>query len=66
LQILEAFHHPYFNIGNSQIQQEMFEEMERWIGSFGPEESGRIINALTKVSALQIRTAAVLELTFTM
>ncbi|GJE86244.1 heterokaryon incompatibility protein Het-C domain-containing protein [Phanerochaete sordida] len=48
--ILEAFHHPYFNVGRSRIQQEMFEEMERWIGSLGPEESERIVAALSKES----------------
>ena len=46
---MEAFHHPYFNVGRSRIQQEMFEEMERWIGSMDPEEADRVIQALTKV-----------------
>ena len=46
---MEAFHHPYFNVGRSRIQQEMFEEMERWIGSMDPEEAERVIQALTKV-----------------
>ncbi|EKM61451.1 uncharacterized protein PHACADRAFT_248072 [Phanerochaete carnosa HHB-10118-sp] len=48
--ILEAFHHPYFNVGRSRIQQEMFEEMERWIGALEPDESERILEALSKES----------------
>ncbi|KAL4251519.1 von Willebrand factor A domain-containing protein 7 [Abortiporus biennis] len=49
-QILEAFHHPYYATGRSRIQQEMFEEMEKWIGALGPEESQQILQALTKDS----------------
>ncbi|THH02345.1 hypothetical protein EW026_g505 [Hermanssonia centrifuga] len=49
-QILEAFHHPYFNTGRSRIQQEMFEEMEKWIGGLGPDVAENIIEALTKQS----------------
>ena len=48
-EILEAFHHPYYHVGRSRIQQEMFEEMEKWIGGLGPEEAERIIECLTKV-----------------
>ncbi|KAJ4002175.1 Het-C-domain-containing protein [Lentinula boryana] len=49
-QILEAFHHPYFANEQSSIQHEMFEEMERWIGSLGPDEASQTIQALTKES----------------
>ncbi|CAL1694230.1 unnamed protein product [Somion occarium] len=49
-QILEAFHHPYHATGQSRIQQQMFEEMEKWIGALGPEEAERTLQALTKES----------------
>ncbi|KAJ3750923.1 Het-C-domain-containing protein [Lentinula detonsa] len=49
-QILEAFHHPYFANEQYSIQHKMFEEMERWIGSLGPDEASQTIQALTKES----------------
>ncbi|KAJ4485648.1 Het-C-domain-containing protein [Lentinula aciculospora] len=49
-QILEAFHHPYFADGRSSIQNEMFEEIKRWIGNLGPDEASETIQALTKDS----------------
>jgi hypothetical protein len=36
-QIMEAFHHPYYATGNSQIQNEMAEELSRWFGGLGSE-----------------------------
>ncbi|KAJ3526869.1 hypothetical protein NM688_g8205 [Phlebia brevispora] len=48
--ILEAFHHPYFNIGRSSIQHAMLEEMEKWLGAHGSEEIEQIVGALTKES----------------
>ncbi|KAF9015756.1 heterokaryon incompatibility protein Het-C-domain-containing protein [Cyathus striatus] len=48
--ILEAFHHPYYATGNSQIQHQMFEEMEKWLGGLGPDEAEQVIHALTKES----------------
>ncbi|KAJ3509499.1 hypothetical protein NLJ89_g5198 [Agrocybe chaxingu] len=47
--ILEAFHHPYFATGRSEIQNKMFNEMQKWIGGFGGEVD-EIIQALTKES----------------
>jgi len=49
-QILEAFHHPYYASGNSQIQSEMFDTMDKWIGGLGQTESRAIIQQLTKES----------------
>ncbi|KAI3622000.1 heterokaryon incompatibility protein het-c [Moniliophthora roreri] len=49
-QVLEAFHHPYYATGNSQIQHQMFEEMQKWFGGLGPDEDERTIQALTKES----------------
>ncbi|KAI0348153.1 Het-C-domain-containing protein [Trametopsis cervina] len=49
-QILEAFHHPYFNVGRSRIQQEMFQEMENWFRSLDSEEVEQTLQALTKES----------------
>ncbi|KAI0692980.1 heterokaryon incompatibility protein Het-C-domain-containing protein [Cytidiella melzeri] len=49
-QILEAFHHPYYNVGRSRIQQEMFNEFERWFQGLDQEEAARTLQALTKES----------------
>ncbi|KAF8899167.1 heterokaryon incompatibility protein Het-C-domain-containing protein [Infundibulicybe gibba] len=49
-QILEAFHHPYYANGRSEIQRQMFDHMERWIGGLGPEVARETIQALTKDS----------------
>ena len=63
MQILEAFHHPYFNTGRSRIQEEMFEEMKRWISSMEQEESERIIESLTKVpTSVRLRAATAADL----
>ncbi|THH19681.1 hypothetical protein EW146_g1532 [Bondarzewia mesenterica] len=48
-QILEAFHHPYYSTGNSQIQHAMFDAMDQWIGGQGSEKE-QILEALTKES----------------
>ncbi|KDR85638.1 hypothetical protein GALMADRAFT_218734 [Galerina marginata CBS 339.88] len=48
-QILEAFHHPYYATGRSEIQRKMFDHMQRWIGGLG-SESQQVIQALTKES----------------
>jgi hypothetical protein len=48
-QILEAFHHPYYATGNSQIQHQMFEHMEQWLDGLGPDEASEVIQRLTKV-----------------
>jgi len=47
--ILESFHHPYFNVGRSEIQNAMMDEMQRWFGGLGGDE-GQILAALTKDS----------------
>ncbi|KAF8665446.1 hypothetical protein AX16_000464 [Volvariella volvacea WC 439] len=49
-QVLEAFHHPYYASGRSQVQNEMFQHMENWIQGLGPEEGERTIQALSKES----------------
>ncbi|KAG6874423.1 hypothetical protein C0995_015159 [Termitomyces sp. Mi166 len=49
-QILEAFHHPYYADGRSEIQHKMFDFMDRWIGGLGHEEAAEIIQRLTKDS----------------
>ncbi|KAF8921834.1 heterokaryon incompatibility protein Het-C-domain-containing protein [Mucidula mucida] len=48
-QALEAFHHPYYASGRSEIQRQMFDEMEKWIGGLG-EEASDIVSKLTKQS----------------
>jgi len=52
VQILEAFHHPYYNNGRSRIQNEMYQEMEKWLRGLEGGVSGQIIQALTKVEVL--------------
>ncbi|KAF8273017.1 Het-C-domain-containing protein [Lactarius quietus] len=47
-QVLEAFHHPYFNTGRSNIQNEMFRALERWVNDL--EDREQTIEALTKES----------------
>ena len=51
-QILEAFHHPYYNTGRSRIQQDMFNEMERWFRDLDQEEAENILQGLTSVRYL--------------
>ncbi|KAH8120007.1 Het-C-domain-containing protein [Phellopilus nigrolimitatus] len=48
--ILEAFHHPYYATGDSQIQNSMMDQMQRWIGGLGEDERRQTIEALTKES----------------
>ncbi|KAK1218701.1 hypothetical protein PQX77_018600 [Marasmius sp. AFHP31] len=48
--VLEAFHHPYYADGNSRIQHEMFEELQKWFGALGPDVGEQTIQALTKDS----------------
>ncbi|EKM84003.1 hypothetical protein AGABI1DRAFT_110607 [Agaricus bisporus var. burnettii JB137-S8] len=48
--ILEAFHHPYYATGSSQIQNKMFEHMEMWFGGLGSEVASQVIQRLTKES----------------
>jgi len=45
---LEAFHHPYYATGRSEIQNKMFDTMQKWIGGMG-SEANEIIESLTKV-----------------
>ncbi|EIN14403.1 Het-C-domain-containing protein [Punctularia strigosozonata HHB-11173 SS5] len=47
-EILEAFHHPYYNIGNSRIQHDMFQTFDKWFGSLGSEDSAKVLDGLTK------------------
>jgi len=49
-QILEAFHHPYYATGRSNIQNKMFAHMEKWISGLGSQEGQQTIQALTKES----------------
>ncbi|KAJ3571563.1 hypothetical protein NP233_g3672 [Leucocoprinus birnbaumii] len=48
--ILEAFHHPYYADGRSQIQHRMFEQMEQWLGGLGSDEAQQVLERLTKES----------------
>ena len=48
--MLEAFHHPYFNVGRSSIQDEMFRAMGHWVNDL--EDREHVIGALTKVSGV--------------
>jgi len=48
-QVMEAFHHPYYASGNSQIQNEMAEELSRWFSGLGSEGQD-ILGLLTKES----------------
>jgi hypothetical protein len=50
--ILEAFHHPYYNVGRSQIQNVMFETMERWFNDMSDEEREVTLESLTKVISI--------------
>ncbi|KAF8079060.1 Het-C-domain-containing protein [Lyophyllum atratum] len=49
-QILEAFHHPYYADGRSNIQRQMFDHMNQWIGGLGHQGAQEIIQRLTKDS----------------
>ncbi|KAK7058610.1 hypothetical protein VNI00_002246 [Paramarasmius palmivorus] len=47
--VLEAFHHPFYNVGNSEVQNQMFAEMERWLNENMEAGAGDvIIEALSK------------------
>lgn len=46
--ILEAFHHPYYATGHSEIQHQMFNHIDEWIGGMGHEGAQGIIQRLTK------------------
>uniref|UniRef100_A0A0W0FRN0 Heterokaryon incompatibility Het-C n=1 Tax=Moniliophthora roreri TaxID=221103 RepID=A0A0W0FRN0_MONRR len=47
--VLEAFHHPYYSTGNSQVQDQMFAEMEKWLNENAEAGVAEvIIEALSK------------------
>ncbi|KIY50666.1 heterokaryon incompatibility Het-C, partial [Fistulina hepatica ATCC 64428] len=48
--ILEAFHHPYYATGESSIQHNMFDTMQKWFGGLGGDEGAKVISQLTKES----------------
>ncbi|KAJ7492177.1 Het-C-domain-containing protein [Mycena latifolia] len=48
--ILEAFHHPYYATGRSNIQNAMFQEVEKWLGGLDRDAGRETLNALTKES----------------
>ncbi|KAG8709800.1 hypothetical protein FRC08_018045 [Ceratobasidium sp. 394] len=48
-QVMEAFHHPYYATGNSQVQNNMAEELNRWFGGLG-SEGQQVLQLLTKDS----------------
>lgn len=48
--ILEAFHHPYFVDGSSDVQREMGEYMRDWIGKMSSQDREYVLGALTKES----------------
>ena len=47
LQILEAFHHPWFASDHSRIQAEMFQTLKNWV--YELENADETIQALSKV-----------------
>ena len=47
MQILEAFHHPWYADGRSRIQQEMFQCLQNWVT--GLENPDQTMQALSKV-----------------
>jgi hypothetical protein len=63
-QILEAFHHPYFVNGNSEIQRQMMNHLEQWIGGLGHDDAQKTLQALTKVRALVIYDSSEAVLTW--
>ncbi|KAI8445126.1 heterokaryon incompatibility protein Het-C-domain-containing protein [Phakopsora pachyrhizi] len=48
--ILEAFHHPYFVDGSSDVQREMGAYMRDWIGKMSDDDRRYVLNALSKDS----------------
>ncbi|KAG6813997.1 hypothetical protein H0H92_004490 [Tricholoma furcatifolium] len=53
--ILEAFHHPYYASSQSEIQHQMFDHMDRWIGGLDHDQAAEIIQRLTKDSVRNAR-----------
>ncbi|QRV83279.1 heterokaryon incompatibility protein Het-C protein [Ceratobasidium sp. AG-Ba] len=53
-QVMEAFHHPFYATGNSQVQNNMAEELKRWFDELGSEARlsfhSTILQLLTKES----------------
>ncbi|KAH8833028.1 heterokaryon incompatibility Het-C [Flagelloscypha sp. PMI_526] len=47
--VLEAFHHPYYTTGQSQVQNDMFSELEKWFEGLG-EDQAEVLQRLTKES----------------
>ncbi|KAH7104001.1 Het-C-domain-containing protein [Auriculariales sp. MPI-PUGE-AT-0066] len=60
-EILEAFHHPYYATGSSEVQNAMFEEFQKWFGALGPQDGQRTIEALTKESVREHRNKRLSE-----
>ena len=58
--MLEAFHHPYFNVGRSGIQDEMFRALGRWVNDL--EDREQVIGALSEVSPLTVYSYLMLNL----
>ena len=53
VQVLQAFHHPYYATGRSRIQDDMFQEMQRWVQ--GLEDERATLGRLTKVCCVSDR-----------
>lgn len=49
--ILQAFFHPYHASGNSQVQNDMLETLDKWLGGLGHEDGQKTLQSLTKASA---------------
>ncbi|KAG8965531.1 hypothetical protein FRC03_000441 [Tulasnella sp. 419] len=47
--VLEAFHHPHYATGSSEIQNAMYETFNKWFGSLGSDQN-EVINRLSPVS----------------
>lgn len=52
MQILEAFHHPYYATGKSEIQNRMIDEMRHWLDDFEEVEKEIALSGLTKVDVV--------------
>lgn len=46
--ILEAFHHPYFAMGHSKVQNDMAQELQNWVSSLDGEQLQLVLQGLTK------------------
>ncbi|KAK9898368.1 Het-C-domain-containing protein [Cystobasidium minutum MCA 4210] len=48
--ILQALHHPYFALGDSEVQTQMLNAVRAWIDGMDSTQRNKVINSLTKES----------------